>query len=136
VRHVGAAILATIDYWVYLFPNNTQIIFNYGVAYQTTNLVGLVAVTAFGSKWSFRTRILPGFLVFVALLAMMPFVAVSSLSILICGTIGLVDAVVAGSLFGLATVFPPRYMYAEGVTGEVASSDYCLIRVVSAGIYW
>jgi hypothetical protein len=50
-----------------------------------------------------------------------PFVTNYALSVLICGGIGVIDSFVAGSLFGLAAVFPPRFaaalMAGNGVSG-------------------
>jgi hypothetical protein len=55
------------------------------------------------------------------------------MSVAICGTIGLVDSFVAGSLFGLATIFPPRYitglMAGNGVSGLVITILRMIFKV-------
>jgi hypothetical protein len=38
-------------------------------ASQSTNLLGLILTTFIGARWSYRSRIVPGFIAFVALLA-------------------------------------------------------------------
>eukprot|EP00742_Colponemidia_sp_Colp-10_P001687 GILJ01001808.1.p1 GENE.GILJ01001808.1~~GILJ01001808.1.p1 ORF type:complete len:449 (-),score=62.99 GILJ01001808.1:160-1506(-) len=112
-----------------------DILTQFTVAYMCPNLFGLIFVVLFGPRFSFFSRIVSGFTIFLVALFTIPFIdSAIGCMVLVC-ILGFSDAIVQGSIYGLAGQFNSRYigavMAGNGVAGLVVS---CL-RLLTKGIF-
>lgn len=112
------SILSSSDYF-------GSAVFSFSVAYQSANIFGLALIVKWGERFSFRSRVLPGLVIYI--LCMVGLLAFSSkgVRIALVGVLGLVDALVQGAIFSLAAMLGGRYvggvMVGQGVSGVVVS---------------
>ena len=89
------AILSSSDYF-------GDEVFQFSVSYQSANIVGLCFIVKFGHMFSFRSRVIPGFVVYILCLVGLLLESSASVRTALCGVLGLVDALVQGAIFSLS----------------------------------
>eukprot|EP01006_Ploeotia_vitrea_P017716 TRINITY_DN48955_c0_g1_i1.p1 TRINITY_DN48955_c0_g1~~TRINITY_DN48955_c0_g1_i1.p1 ORF type:complete len:518 (+),score=293.41 TRINITY_DN48955_c0_g1_i1:115-1668(+) len=124
------SVISAVDYWKIHFPD-APALFYFSISYQTLNMLGLVLVVRYGQRFSFRSRIVPGFVCFLIGTAALPFTTSLTIAIGIAGMLGAVDAVVQGSIFGMAGMFSPRYLAALMAGQGVAGVGVSVLRIIS-----
>jgi equilibrative nucleoside transporter 1/2/3 len=106
------AMLNTIPFWLYRF-NSDSIFFWFTTSYMSSNLIGLAVSLLYDSeRVSLATKILTGFVVFIGVIAALPFETNPALGIATVAVLGFADAASQGSAFALASIFHPRYVVA------------------------
>jgi solute carrier family 29 (equilibrative nucleoside transporter), member 1/2/3 len=122
--------LSSVDFWKVIYPGQ-EILFSFSVAYQSANIIGLFLVVRFGSRFSFSSRIVPGFIVYFICMVIFPMLRNATLAITISAVLGFVDSIVQGSIFAMAGMFNPRYvaglMLGQGMSAVIVS----ILRVIS-----
>jgi equilibrative nucleoside transporter 1/2/3 len=126
------AIISSLDFWNQTFPGHTMGTV-YSVAFQSPSLIGLALVTLYGSRFSFRARIVPLFAVMAVALGLMPFLTSFDVTIVLAVIIGFVGTMASGSVFGMAAMFAPRHISAvmtgQGVAGLLVAMLRMLFKV-------
>lgn len=102
------------------------------MAYQTANVVGLGAVVSVGQRFSFRSRIIPGFAIYIACMILVVSIHSNLWRIIFVAVLGLTDAVVQGSIFAQAAMYGPKYvgalMAGQGWSAIVASGLHIITK--------
>lgn len=126
------SILSSIPYWTSQYGDPDMIQY-FSIAYQSANLIGLAIVVLYGDLVSFRARIMPGFAMYVVLVALLPWVSNKILGTAITAVLGFVDSIVQGSIFGFAGLFNPRYVTAlmagQGIAGVLVTGVTAICKV-------
>ena len=100
----------------------------------STNLLGLVIVVLYGERISSWMRILPGLWIFIIVLVVLLFIDSLIVANVLFGLLGLSDAIVQGSTYGLAGQFHPRFVNAvmagNGLAGIIISAIQIIILML------
>lgn len=135
--------ITAVDYFSYLYPNY-NVEFAFPAVYTISLLATMGLMVKWGRSYSFATRIVGSFICFLVTMIAVPVADLAmgenkekSNEVLFYGTCGLLlitgiaDAIVQGSMYGLAGLFPPLYRQSiqngNGVAGLVVS----LLRVLT-----
>lgn len=111
-----------------------EIEFDFSTTYMVPNLCGLLFAVKYGARFSFRNRIVLGFSIFLACIGALPFITSRTAAVALVGVIGFADAVVQGSIYGLAGQFHPRYVGAVMSGNGVAGVTVCLLRILTKAV--
>lgn len=132
------AFITAVDYFSYLFPAH-QIEYAIPAVYTSCLFLTMLVLVKYGRHYTFHGRILGGFVCFFVVMSLVPVLDFINLADekMFWITLGLVlvtgvgDAIVQGSMYGMASLFPPLYAQAiqngNGIAGVIAS----LLRIVT-----
>lgn len=123
-------VISCEDFWSQQFPGGNALTW-LSISFQTANVLGLLWVLIWGPRFTFQVRIVPGFFVYIACMAALPFVSNLGACIALCGVLGFFNSVVQGSMFGLTGLFSPRYMSAFMTGQGVAGIGVGILRIIS-----
>mmetsp|Transcript_24808 Transcript_24808/g.62273 ORF Transcript_24808/g.62273 Transcript_24808/m.62273 type:complete len:507 (-) Transcript_24808:68-1588(-) len=125
------------DYWDILYGSSFE--FYLSLAYNYPAILTLLLNVKFGPKFTFQSRIITGFAVNFVVLSMVPVITSLDISTtlsmwLVLGGVfisGTFSAMLFGSVMGLGSIFPPKYvgavMSGNGVAGILAGA----IRIIT-----
>jgi equilibrative nucleoside transporter 1/2/3 len=134
------SIINALDYFQYLYPTKHSS-FDFAVAYMIPNVLGFLIAVKYGHKFSFASRIVPGFAFFFLLLVFLPIMgyipelgssdASYTVLIILMVLLGLTDSLVQSAVYGyasmLGSIFIQGVQVGNGLSGVLSS----LLRILT-----
>eukprot|EP00339_Tiarina_fusa_P011453 CAMPEP_0117010434 /NCGR_PEP_ID=MMETSP0472-20121206/9194_1 /TAXON_ID=693140 ORGANISM="Tiarina fusus, Strain LIS" /NCGR_SAMPLE_ID=MMETSP0472 /ASSEMBLY_ACC=CAM_ASM_000603 /LENGTH=254 /DNA_ID=CAMNT_0004712959 /DNA_START=69 /DNA_END=830 /DNA_ORIENTATION=- len=115
------ALITANNFWTYTFGDDSDYEFYLSAVFNWPQWITLLVVTKFGPKFSFSSRIISTLIVYSFTLIFIPGVCTINiddnwklfLSLSAAFVTGIAASIQFGTILGLASVFPPKYVTAE-----------------------
>lgn len=114
------ALITANNFWTYTFGEESDFEFYMSAVTNWPQWVTLLIFTKYGPKFSFNIRVISSLIILAFTLIFIPAVCSShakdsikmTLTLITCFIIGLSAAILQGTIFGLVSIFPSKYMTA------------------------